>query len=187
MSDLTEAQIELATLKTKADTLGVEYSPNIGAEKLRERISAKLAEQDSEDAKVIAEEPKVVETQAQLYERLRMDALRMVRVNVSPMDPALKEYDGDFFSVTNGVVRTVRKYVKFNTSDGWHIPNIIYQQLINATCQIFVNVPDERTGGKAKKKQGKLVPRFSVQVLPDLTEEELAKLEADQKARGAID
>jgi hypothetical protein len=187
MSEFTPEQTEIAVLKTKADNLGIIYHANHGPAKLKELISEAEALQANEDD--IEEEDEgleaVVETRIEATIRLRKEAKRLIRCNISPMDPALKDHNGIFVSVSNGVLGTISKYVDFNTVDGYHIPHVLYEEMLNAKCQVFVSVPDPRTG--KKKKEGRLIKRYSIDVLPQLTKEQLAALKAEQKARNSID
>ena len=71
------------------------------------------------------------------------------------------------------VVGTFKKYVPFNADEGWHVPRIIYEQLKDRECQVFTTVRDSR--GNSTRK-GKLIKEFAIEVLPNLTEEEIKEL-----------
>ena len=178
--DLTSVVDELASLKARADLMGISYHPSIGVEKLREKINATLAPK-AEEAPV-AEAG--AETEAQMRSRLHREAAELVRVRVSCMNPFKKEWEGEIFTTGNSVVGTYKKYVPFNTEDGWHIPRIIYNQLVQRECQIFVTVRDSR--GNASRK-GKMIKEFAVEVLPQLSTEELAELARRQAMAKSID
>ena len=89
------------------------------------------------------------------------------------MNPAKKEWEGEIITVANNAVGTVKRYVPFNTEDGWHVEHILLEQLRERQCQIFVTEKDSR-GNKVRK--GKLIREFAIEVLDPLTEEELAEL-----------
>ena len=98
------------------------------------------------------------------------------------MNPAKKEWEGEIFTVSNNAVGTVKRYVPFNTEDGWHVEHILLEQLRERQCQIFVTEKDSR-GNKVRK--GKLIREFAIEVLDPLTKEELAELAQRQAmARG---
>ena len=61
MSELetTKPLDELATLKERADKMGITYSPNIGIEKLKEKINAALGTDTSEERVDDKEEAKL--------------------------------------------------------------------------------------------------------------------------------
>lgn len=183
MSDDTEnnlpVQDELASLKARADALGVTYHPSIGLEKLREKVNAAIT---SEGPKTGDDEPKgtegsagepVEETLHQRRLRLKKDAMRLVRIRVQCMNPAKKEWEGELFTFGNSFLPSVTKYVPFSAEDGWHVPHCIYEQIKERQCQIFINAKDAR-GNKIRK--GKMIREFAVEVLDPLTQEELHDL-----------
>lgn len=171
---------ELTTLKARADTLGVTYHPAIGVDKLREKVAAAIAGTPEPKNTEVVEVPEVAaETIEQRRMRKRKEANALVRVNVSCMNPAKKEWDGELITAGNTLVGTFSKFVPFNTEDGWHIPHIIYEQMRDRQCQIFVTVKDAR--GNSSRK-GKLIKEFAIEVLPTLTADELSELARRQAA-----
>ena len=175
-----EVPDELTTLKARADLLGVKYHPSVGVDKLREKIAAKLADEEPAE-----EQPKVKEESAhQLRVRKKREAEELVRIRVTCMNPLKKEWEGEIFTVSNAAVGTFKKYVPFNAEEGWHVPRIIYNQLVARQCQVFQTVTDSR-GNKVRK--GKLIREFAVEVLPPLTEAELKDLAQRQALSKAID
>lgn len=182
--DLTpNPQEELAALKQRADMMGVTYHPSIGLEKLRDKVNAALT--GKADAPVqVAEADPTQETENQRISRLRKEASRLVRVRVTCMNPAKKEWEGEIFSVGNSVVGSFTKYVPFNAPDGWHVPEIIYKMMRDRECQVFQTITDSK-GNKSRK--GKLIKEFSIEVLPQLTPEELHDLAQRQAMAKSID
>lgn len=182
-SDL-EMPDELTTLKARADLLGLTYHPSIGLEKLREKVNTASLPKDEPEAPaapvVVAEE-----TVSQRRSRKRLEANKLVRVRVTCMNPAKKEWEGEIFTAGNSLVGSFSKFVPFNgADDGWHIPHIIYEQIAQRQCQIFTTLRDAR--GNSYRK-GKLIKEFAVEILPDLTEkelEELARRQAMAKSGG---
>ena len=154
---------ELTALKARADMMGVKYHPSISLEKLKEKITAHMnAEESKSDA-------------APELDRaaLQRNASELMRIRVTCMNPAKKEWEGEIFTVGNSVVGTFKKYVPFNADEGWHVPRIIYEQLKDRECQVFTTVRDAR--GNSTRK-GKLIKEFAIEVLPNLTEEEIKEL-----------
>lgn len=202
-------QDELASLKSRADLMGLKYHPSISAAKLAEKISAHLqgdlqsevaadadlntadvttqgADSASVPAQVANATVKAVEdvttgdtvytlneTEGQKRQRLRRQANEQVRVRVTCMNPAKKEWHGEIFTVGNAAVGTLKKFVPFNSEEGWHIPRLILQMMQERQCQIFVN-------GKAKNgikiRESKLIKEFAIEILPALTETEIKEL-----------
>lgn len=176
----------LITLKARADMLGVKYHPTISLDKLRAKVNAAVEgkpEVADEDSKPVASAAAAEETPGQKRGRLRKEAMRLVRVRVACMNPMKKEWEGEILTVGNSAIGTVKKYVPFNADEGWHVPHVIYEQLRDRQCQIFVS-------GKSKSgvtvRQAKLIKEFAVEVLPPLTEEELAELARRQSMAGAV-
>ena len=175
---------ELTLLKQRAQTLGIKFHPSIGLESLRSKVSAALTGEDAEEA---AEEPvpeaPAAESRIQMRNRLRKEASALVRVRVTCMNPNKKEWKGEIFTASNSIVGTFRKYVQFNTEEGWHVPQIILNMIKARQFQTFYTIKNER--GVAVRK-GKLVPEFAVDVLPPLTEEELLELSRRQALAGGV-
>ncbi len=171
---------ELTLLKQRAQTLGIKFHPSIGLESLRSKVSAALTEEAAEEP--VPEAP-AAESRIQMRNRLRKEASALVRVRVTCMNPNKKEWKGEIFTASNSIVGTFRKYVQFNTEDGWHVPQIILNMLKARQFQTFYTIKNER--GVAVRK-GKLVPEFAVEVLPPLTEEELLELSRRQALAGGV-
>jgi hypothetical protein len=187
--DVELAQDELATLKARADMMGLTYHPSIGIAKLREKVTAALeadsksaASEDSEAS--VAEPESTEETVSQRRARKRREANELIRIRLTCMNPAKKEWEGEIIAVGNSTVGTFKKYIPFNADDGWHVPRIIYEQLIQRQCQIFTSTQDSR-GNSIRK--AKLIKEFAIEVLPPLTPEELEELARKQALSRAID
>lgn len=186
VSDL-EIPDELTSLKARADQMGLSYHPSIGLEKLRDKINAAVTAEgpvakEEEEAPVVAAKVAAKESQNELRIRKKREANELVRIRVTCMNPMKKEYEGEIFTVSNSVVGTLKKYVPFNADDGWHVPRLIYNQLVQRQCQVFTTVKDNR-GNKVRK--GKLIKEFAVEVLPPLTPAEIKELAQRQAmARG---
>ena len=167
---------ELTVLKARADQLGIQYHPSIGLDKLKAKIQETLSD-DAEKKEAKAEKPvpksTEKETEVQLRARKRKEANALIRIRVSCMNPQKKEWDGEIITTGNGAVGTIKKYVPFNAEDGYHVPHMIYEQLLQRQCQVFTTVRDKR--GNTSRK-GKLIKEFAVEVMPPLTEKELKEL-----------
>ena len=172
-------QDELGTLKARADMLGVKYHPSISLEKLREKITASLENEIKNEGTGIG----AAESDAQKRIRLQQEASKLVRIRVTCMNPAKKEWEGEIFTVGNAGVGTFKKYVPFNADDGWHVPNIIYETMKERQCQVFTS---SKTKNGVTMRQGKLIKEFAIEVLPPLTEEELKDLAQRQAMAQSI-
>jgi hypothetical protein len=187
MSQNTElTQDELTTLKARADLLGVTYHPSIGLEKLREKVAAAQAgepEVKPVAPAAVAEDP-VEETLAQKRKRLKMDATALVRIRLTCMNPAKKDWDGELISTGNNLVPTMTKFIPFNADEGWHVPKMMYEQLRDRQCQVFVTA---KTKNGVTFRQGKMIKEFAIEILPQLTPEELRDMAQRQAMAAGAD
>ena len=181
--DVLEMPDELTTLKQRADLLGISYHPSIGLEKLREKVNAAVTSQPEEEVALDPTETQVESDNAKRL-RLRNEAAALVRIRVTCMNPNKKEWEGEIFTAGNSAVGTYKKFVPFNADDGWHVPKIIYNQMLHRECQIFVTSRDDR-GNKVRK--GKMIKEFAIEVLPSLSEKELAELARRQAMAKSVD
>lgn len=184
-------QDELATLKARADLLGISYHPSIGVEKLKEKLAAATgdgAETDpapQTEAQAPAPTPvPEVETEGQLRKRLKNEALALVRIRLTCMNPLKKDWDGEIITVGNSYVGTISKFVPFNAEDGWHVPRIMLDMLISRQYQTFVNA---KSKNGVSIRQGRLVKEFGIEILPQLTQEELHDLAQRQAMAKSVD
>lgn len=189
MSDVDTDEVlvvpdELAALKARADLLSVKYHPSISLEKLRIKVNASV-----EGVPVVEPEPVVppvvvAETDTQRRVRCRREATELIRVRITCMNPAKKEWEGELFTCGNSLVGSFTKFIPFNNEEGWHVPRIILNQIEDRQCQVFVSVRDTR--GNTTRK-GKLIKEFAVEVLPTLTATELSELARKQAMSNSID
>ena len=180
MSDIQEdlnAPDELSTLKARADALGISYHPSIGLEKLREKVNGALAPKEED-------KPAAEESDGAMRIRLRNEAAKLIRIRLTCMNPNKKDWDGEFITAGNSVVGSFTKFVPFNADEGWHVPHIIYEQLRDRECQVFTSVRDSK--GNASSR-GRLIKEFAIELLPSLTQEELAELARRQAMAHSID
>ncbi len=142
--------------------------------------------QVSKQAKLIekAKKPvdlrKPVESKQQRRNRLRREALKLVRVRVTNMNPNKSAHEGEIYTVSNSVIGTVRRYVPFNVP--WHVEKIILNALKERTYMHFVTVKDNRGN---KTKQTRIAKELSIEELNPLNDEELDKLAQRQMARAS--
>lgn len=175
-------QDELTTLKERATLMGLKFHPSISLDKLREKVNA--ANDGDAAAPEEEEKPVAVETLNQKRTRLKREALALVRIRLTCMNPAKAEWEGEIFTIGNALIGSVKKFVPFNADDGWHVPAIILQQLQERQCQVFVSAKDAR-GNNVRR--GKLIKEFAIEILPPLTKTELDELARRQAMAKSID
>lgn len=177
---------ERKLLLSRAKTMGLRVSPNIGLENLRKRIAEHLAGEQQKEAAEAEEEaaagPAVFQqkvpkklTLAEKRNKLRKQAMVLRRIRITCLNPDKKDLPGEFFTVGNRYIGTVTKYVPFGdpTENGYHVPDVIYQFLKN-----------RKFAHKIEKKDGSVtiqdVPEFAIELLPSLTHKELNQLKQRQ-------
>ena len=180
---------ELDLLKQQARMMGLEFSNNIGLETLKKKIK----DATEADEQQVAEEEDPIETaqpavrKKTLREEIHEREMRLVRVRITNMDPMKAKRPGDYFTVANKYLGTVRKYIPYGekTDNGYHIPHCLYQMLKErkfAQVQVKKN-PD--TGHESVYTR--MVREFAIEVLDPLTPEEIKKLGTAQLASGSLD
>lgn len=179
---------ELEVLKQRATLMNIQFSNNIGVEALRKKIEA--AQVKDEPEVEVAEENPLGEAPAPvkkmtLGQKIRQEQLRLVRVRIQNLDPKKKDLPGEIITVANEYMGTVRKFVPFGeaTDEGYHIPYCIYEFLKNRKFQNIRVLKGKN--GQPRIEQG-WIREFSIEVLPQLTQEELDRLASAQIAAGSL-
>jgi hypothetical protein len=191
-----EPMDELSMLKQRADLMGIKYSPNIGVASLKAKIEEKKTapvEPAPVDAAYAAEELATInaaaavangdiftqgvrETPAQINMKRRQEALKLVRIRVTNMNPLKGNLKGDIFSVGNSQIGFIKKFVPYNVDAGWHVPQII---LTHMQQKKYMTHYEVKIGNKKVKKH-RLVPELAIEILPPLTAAELQELKQRQ-------
>lgn len=112
------------------------------------------------------------ETPGQKKNRLRRDAMALVRVRVSCMDPQKKNLKGELICVSNRNFGSIQRFVPFNRE--WHIEKVLYDVLSEKEYMVFDREKTGRAGIEVVTPRN--VPAFNIQVLPPLTKAELKDL-----------
>ena len=112
------------------------------------------------------------------------DALKLIRVIVRPNDPLKLESAGEIFSYGSDLIdnKFTKKYVPFNNEEGWHITNMMLENIKAAECQIFKKVT--RNGQESMEAQK--IKAYNVAVLPPLTQAEIDKIAVRQKSTNSV-
>ena len=179
----TSEEAELAALKERAKMMGLKLPPKIGLEKLKAKIEAKLNPTVEED--VDPGEETEIQRKARIRKKQITEQMVLIRCRIANLNPSKRDLRGEIFTVANKYVGTVRKFIPYGeaTDNGYHIPNIIYEQLKTRKF-LQVNTRNDRSAGNQIVVDQRWVPEFSIAVLPQLTPEDLAKLAASQAAAG---
>jgi hypothetical protein len=175
-------------LQEELKSRGIVLHHKTGTDKLREALATALIDKNEEipnDVPSFDDSVKrltVEEHEKKLTKEQR--AMRLVRIVVTPNDNLMSTYPGLIFTVGSSSIRKgrmIKKYVPFNNEDGWHVPQVICDQIENAEMQKFKSV---KMPNGEKQLQAYISKKFNVQILDPLTEHELKSLAAAQLSRG---
>ena len=192
MSD--KAQQELDSLKARADTLGIKYSNQIGADTLRQRIRehTEALENPEPKSNTRTGNTNAHQDREMLLAKARMEiqkeATKLIRVRLTNMNTKKKDLPGEIITVANEYYGTVSKFIPFDPAfyeNGYHIPNVIYKNLRNKKFLNIRHIKDPRTGRTRISESW--VREYAIEVLPPLTPKELKELAQTQAASGSID
>lgn len=156
---------ELDVLKKRADKLGITYHTNIGVDKLREKVNSFLAED------VVEEVPL---TQKQQRVALKKEQEKLVRVRITCMDPSSKALQGEYITVSNKLVGTLKRFIPFAVE--WHVPQIMLNVLRQKQHSVFF----VEKVGKKEITRYRLVNTYAIELLEPLTHKELVDLAKKQ-------
>lgn len=171
--------VELELLKEHATEIGLKFHHKVGLKKLREQIQA--AQDDAEAPEEVPPAPPAPKVTLQDKKNY---ARKLVRVRVTCMNPNKREWTGEVIAVGNRYMGNIKKYVPFDNAEGWHVPQVLVDMLKTKKCQIFI---EQRNSRGEKVKLGKLIPEYNVEIMPDLTKEEMKALAAQQALNHSID
>jgi len=183
--EIVDPATQLNLLKQRADILGIGYSPRIGLDSLQRKIDAKL-NADSEMKKVAGATLTPQQRKSKVRKEMRETQLKLVRLRITNLNPGKKDLSGEIFTIANKYLGTIRKYIPYGevTENGYHVPQIIYQQMKDRK---FLNVKTKTNSRNGQiNVETRWVNEFALEVLPQLTEKELQKL-ANAQAMAAGD
>lgn len=106
------------------------------------------------------------------------EQLRLRRVQIVCLNPLKKDLKGEVISVQNKFLGTVRKFIPFGeaTDKGYHIPHVLLTELQGRQFQSIT----VKKVGQTSLPEHRLVKEFAINILPDLTLDELAALARTQ-------
>ena len=180
---------ELEVLKQRATLMNIKFSNNISVEKLREKIEAAQAKDEPEVKESVVnplgEKQEAGVKKMTLGQKIRAEQTRLIRVRIQNLDPKKKDLPGEIITVANEYMGTVRKFVPFGevTDNGYHIPYCIYEFLKERK---FINITTRKGKNGLPDIRATEAREFSIEVLPPLTEAELAQLAQAQIAAGSL-
>lgn len=202
---------EIDMLKDRAKLMGIPFSNNIGVDALKEKIREHQtkAEAATQAAQTKQEQPQQTTQQANqsdngsgsvnaftgnetkpvrpksLRQHLRDEKMKQVRVRITNLDPKKKDLPGEILTIANEYLGTVRKFVPFGevTDNGYHVPQCLYDMMKERT---FVSIKTRKDSKGQTIVEHQNAREFALEILPQLTPEELAQLSAAQAAAGGL-
>ncbi len=182
-------------LRAKARLLGIDFSPNIGNDTLREKISAHMRklEGDEESQQPVAPQNNGLEFRDKpatkvptLRQKLYDENMKLVRVRIQCLDPKKKDLQGEILTIANQYLGTVKKFVPYGevTQEGYHIPYCLYKMLRDRK---FLHIQTRKGKNGVPDVITKWVPEFSIEILPPLTQGQLSDLRKAQIAAGSVE
>ena len=189
---------ELDMLKSRAKLMGITFSNNIGLDALKTKIeehkqASEAKTQTQAPAQTNEQQPEVqTENQKKkaktfsLRSHLQKEKMKLVRLRITNLDPKKKDLPGEILTVGNEYLGTVRKFVPFGeaTDNGYHVPYCLYELMRDRK---FLSIKT-RKGPKGQTiVEQQMVREFALEILPPLTEAELARLSAAQLSAGGVE
>jgi hypothetical protein len=160
---------DLEAIRAKAKELGVAYHPAQKAETIQQNIDKFLSEKETLEAKPAPKE----ETPAEAEERHLKEALALIPVTVTSMDPADAETSAALISVGNRKLGQITKAIPFGYK--WYMPKILVQHM---EAQMFCRSAMVPTGvpGTPERLNTQWIKKYAIQYHPMPTPQELEEL-----------
>lgn len=188
---------ELDMLKSRAKLMGITFSNNIGLDALKAKIeehkqaseaktqTQATAQTDEQQPEGQSENQKKKAKTLSLRAHLQKEKMKLVRLRITNLDPKKKDLPGEILTTGNEYLGTVRKFVPFGeaTDNGYHVPYCLYEMMRDRK---FLSIKT-RKGPKGQTiVEQQMVREFALEILPPLTEAELARLSAAQLSAGGV-
>lgn len=186
--DETQQQMdERSLLMQRARMMGLNISNNIGLDTLKQRIQDHLDGNTNKKETPLLKDPAIKDTgkKKTLRQHLMEDAMKLVRIRITNLDPKKKDLQGEIITVANEYIGTIKKFVPFGevTDNGYHVPNVIYKALKRRK---FLNIRTRKGPNGQIHVEQNWAQEFAIEVLPPLTAEELQQLATAQLAAGTL-
>ena len=201
---------EIDMLKDRAKLMGIQFSNYIGVDALKAKIEEKRAQAEAASKPAVQQEQAKPATQTaaqtgngdgsinaltgnetkpvrakSLRQHLRDEKLKLIRCRITNLDPKKKDLPGEILTIANEYLGTVRKFVPFGevTDNGFHVPQCLYDMMKERT---FISIKTRKDSKGQTIVEHQNAREFALEILPQLTVEELAQLSASQAAAGGL-
>lgn len=166
---------ELESVKEIASNMGLKVGNIKNVDKIKELIAAANEPKTAVPVKPI--------TKLQRHAAIRKAAMKLVRVRITPMSPFERQLSNTLVDVGSAKLGNVKRVVPFN--EIWHVEQIVLDELRSRKFRTKKETTDPQT--RRKVYTNVFSASYGIEILTDLTKDELTKLAADQSARHAID
>lgn len=181
-------ELDLEAVRAKAKELGVPYHPAQKAETIQANIDRFLVEQASgvtlpattETPSTTETPPAKLLTAAEELELLRKEALALIPVTVTSMDPQDASLTGVAVSVGNSKLGQITKVIPFGYK--WFMPKILVDDLERRQFARTAMIPTPGAPG-GERVNTTFVKKYAIQYHPIPTQAELEEL-AKAQAQG---
>lgn len=180
---------EKSVIRARLKMMGINPSNNASVETLRAQLESAMAgnpqsnEKPTEVMPGTPAKPKAAK-KVSLHQILRDKAFKLRRVRITCHNPNKRDLPGEFITVGNNFMGTIKRYVPFGeaTDGGWHIEQAIYD-LLKARQYVDIRTKQDKRTGHIEVTT-RLATEFGIEDLPDLTPAELKKLGTAQLVAG---
>ncbi|AVO23156.1 hypothetical protein RIVERRIDER_75 [Xanthomonas phage RiverRider] len=180
---------EKAVLRARLKTMGQTPSNNASLETLRAQLEAAMSGKALTQERAAQPMPGTSTPDApakpvSLHTLLRSKASKLRRVRITCHNPNKRDLPGEFFTVGNNYMGTIKRFVPFGetTDNGWHIEQAIYD-LMKSRKYVDIRTKTVKGTGQVLVTT-RLAAEFGIEDLPDLTPAELKQLATAQLAAG---
>lgn len=120
---------------------------------------------------------------------IRAKAMRLYRVRITNLDPNDADVPGAIVTVYTKYTGKVSKLIPFGEENehGYHVEKILLDELRSRKFVMRKEIKRKGSSFGVKQYKTTYANKFSIEVLPDLTSEQLEDLAKTQAAKGSID
>ena len=179
---MIENQLNLSETQNKEPEKEIEKPKKEITESIEEINDIELSKDKISSQKSLKDTDLKPATRAQIIAKRKREASKLVRVRITCMNPAKKDWKGEIISVGSAKLGTFKKFIPFD-GEPFHIPFIIYQALLERKFSTFRTI--KSTKG-IDIKRTVLVSEFGIEVLPPLTPSERERLRDEQARTGRL-
>lgn len=138
-------------------------------------------------AELLKMDPNEIDDQQLVRQVVRARAMRLRRVRITNLDPGDSQLPGAIITALNKFTGKVSRFISFGDENeaGTHVEQI----LLNHLKQQKFALRKEIKGGQfgVKRYETRMIAKYAIEELPQLTAEELSELASHQRASHAID